>query len=122
MVFESGSLDEREVGGEDVVDGFAIEHFHEQGDHAFGDYGIGVGEVVDLAVRAGGFEPDLRLATFDQAVRGMQVFGHRGELFAEADHVFVAFLPVLEEVEFVENLLLIVRNAHGGGIRCPAHR
>ena len=116
MFLEAGLINERKIGGEDIVDRLSIKHSDKEGNHALGDDGVGVGDVVDFAVCAGGFEPDLRLAPLDQAVAGVKIFGHRRELFSETDDVFVALLPVLEEVEFVENLLLFVRNAHGGGM------
>ena len=116
MFLETGFVDEGKVGGENVIDRLAIEYAHEERDHAFGDDRIRVGEEVDPAVRAGGLEPNLGLAALDQSVCSVQILGHRRELFSQSDDVFVAFLPVLEEVEVVENLLLFVRNAHGEGM------
>lgn len=102
VLFESGFIDEGKVGGEDVFGCFAIEDADEEGDHAFGDDGVGVGEVRHFSVFRGGIEPDLGLAAFDEAVRGLEGFIHGGEFFPQADDVFVALGPILKEVEFVE--------------------
>ena len=113
VFLEAGLIDEGHVGGEDIVGGLSVEDADEEGDHAFGDEGVGVGEVAHFAVLAGGVEPDLGLAAFDEAVPGLEVPGHGGEVFAEADDVFVAFGPVLEEAEFLEELLLGFGDRHG---------
>ena len=112
MLFEAGLVDEGHVGAENGVGLLAVEDAHEEGDHAFGDEAVGVGGEVDFAVREVGVEPDLGLAAFDEAVRGLQLFCERGQFLAEVDDVLVTLGPVLEEVELIEELLLLVGDGH----------
>ena len=115
MFLETGLRDEGKVGGENVVGGLAAEEADEQGDYAFGDLGVGVRDKEDRAILEAGVEPDLRLAAFDESILGFELLVHGGELAPEANHVFVALGPVLEEVELLQQLLLFRGDGHARG-------
>jgi len=69
--------------------------------------------VMHFSILEAGIEPDLGLAAFDEVIRSAHGVIDRWQFFTEADDVFVAFRPVLEEPEFVEELLFFLRDAHG---------
>lgn len=113
MFFEAGLVDEGKVSLQDFFRAFAIENAYEEGDHAFGNDGIGVRDVVHFPVFVSGIQPDLGLATTKEIFDAVMLGRHGGQFFAETDDIFVALRPVLEESEFVQNLLGFFGNAHG---------
>ena len=112
VLLEAAAFDEAHVGLEDGIRGLVIEDADEEGDHALCDEGIGIGVVADLAGLAGGVEPDLGLAALDEVGWGFEGIGQRRQAFAEADDVFVALGPILEQGELVEQLLLFFGDGH----------
>ena len=112
MLLEASFIDEGKIGAQDVVGGFVVEDADEECDHALGDDGVGIGEVVHFPVLRGGFQPDLRLAAFDEAVFSVEAFVHGSEFFAQSDDILVSLGPILKEVKFVEEFLLLLCDCH----------
>ena len=115
MFFEACLVDEAHVCGEDVFCWLIVERVNEESNHAFGDEGVGVGMVGDFifwAILFFGIKPDLGLATLDEFFWGLGGFCHGREIFSEADDVFVALGPVLEEAEVFEEFSLCFGDSH----------
>ena len=49
-----------------------------------------------------GVQPDLGLAAFDELVIGLLVCGHLRKFATEANDVFVALGPVLQDIEILQ--------------------
>jgi hypothetical protein len=117
VLLEAGLVDKGHIGGEDVFGGLPIEDADKEGNHALGDEGVGIGNVAHAALVAGGIEPHLGLAAFDEFVGGLKLRGHRRQLFSESNDILVALGPILEEGESVEEFLLGVGDGgHGGKV------
>ena len=49
-----------------------------------------------------GVQPDLGLAAFDELVIGLLVCGHLRKFATEANDVFIAFGPVLQDIKILQ--------------------
>lgn len=112
VFLEPSLVDEGHVRLENVVGRLAVENAHEESNHTLGDQAVGVGCEGHRPPFKGRVEPDLRLASLDEPIRSLKLFGHGRKFLAEVDDVLIPLGPVLEEVKFVEELLLFFGNGH----------
>ena len=116
MVLQAGPVQLGHVRFQDFFRGKAGEQPDEDGNEALGDEGVAVRVELQHALVRLRVQPHAGLAALDEGVLRLVGFVQLWKLLAQADDVFVAFRPVLEQVQFIQQVLQAFFVVHGSDL------
>ena len=116
VVFQAGFVQLGHVRLQDFFRRQAGKQPDEDGNEALGDEGIAVCVQFQYAIVRFRVQPYAGLASLDEGVLRFVGFIQPGQFFTQADDVFVAFRPVLEQIQFIQQVLQAFFVVHGSEI------